>query len=380
MCRSAVHTALVFAVLALVSSTTARAGDLSTNADIFEELPTAYWTQVDISARATAVGGAATAVPWGDLDHWANPALLGDANGIRYVHGATPLPLDVTFTSDIVQVGARGLGAVFSGQPFDAGGATLDFGKLTFSDGIETTTFHPRDEINGWGAGIRVLEALGNAVPEAARWSRMADVSIGYMHKRDQLDLDIEPPASLASTHDWGVLVQATPVDGFRDGKDAVAVGVAVGYSDINAGGHEDGASTLVYRQRRTGVAARFAAGHGPVLRPLGQGLTPLVTLIGSFDHADHGAGDDFYGHSNVGGAELTVMNIVSLRAGRDAGKWTSGWGLALPFGALGGASYDEARWPLALTTLHRRQFAVWLDPVEVWHAAAGKDARARAE
>jgi hypothetical protein len=173
------------------------------------------------------------------------------------------------------------------------------------------------------------------------------------------------------ATHDWGALGEYRPIDGFRDGGNAVAVGIALGYADINAGGHEDDASTPVYRQRRSGVATRFAAGRGPVLAPFGAGLTPLVTVIASYDHADRGAGDGFDWNNNGGGVELSAMNIVSLRAGRYADDWTYGWGLALPFGALGGASYDEARWPITdgFDPLHRRQFAVWLDPFAVWRA-----------
>jgi len=355
------------AVVAL--ATAASAGDLSTNADIFEDVGffRGLTTQLDVSARAAGMGGAATAVPWGDLDHWANPALLGDAHGLRYVHGTTRWPVgDVSFTSDVVQAGRRGLGVVLSGEPLDAGGATLDIGILEDAPFV--------DHVRGWGAGMRVLEALGNVVPSAARWSRTVDVSVGYMHKNNFAD---EFPDVSVHTHDWGAIAQVTPLDGYRDGGRTAAIGVAAGYCDINASGRSDDELALpVSHQRRTGVAARFAVGRAPVIRPFGAALTPLVTVIASYDHADRGQGGNFYGHSDGGGAELTFMNVVALRAGRYGDDWTYGWGLALPFGALGGISYDEARWPIAdgFDPLHRRQFAVWLDPFAVWHAASGEE------
>jgi len=389
---SSVRIAAAFAAFAALAVLAPRsgAGGLSTNADIFEEVPVGSSTQIDISARAAGMGGAATAVPWGDLDHWANPALLGDAQGIRYVHGTTPWSSfggsDATFTSDVVQAGAFGFGGVLSGEPFDAGGATLDQGRIDLSAGSGTLTLHPRDHVRGWGVGLRVLEALGNGVPAAARWSRTADVSVGYMHKHTEEDPGTELllPSS-ALTHDWGVLAQLTPLDGFRDGGNDVAVAFAGGYSDINASGRsDDEPAVTVFRQRRKGVSARFAAGRGPVLRPFTAGLTPLVTAIASYDHADLGSSTVVESRTDGGGVELTLMNVFALRAGRfsrtggpgavhDA---TYGWGLALPIGEFGGVAYDEGRWPESddRDPLHRRQFAVWLDPFAVWRAASGSD------
>jgi len=178
---------------------------------------------------------------------------------------------------------------------------------------------------------------------------------------------------------------QTQTLDGFRDGGNDVAVAFAGGYSDINASGRsDDEPAVTVFRQRRKGVSARFAAGRGPVLRPFTAGLTPLVTVIASYDHADLGSSTVVESRTDGGGVELTLMNVFALRAGRfsrtggpgavhDA---TYGWGLALPIGEFGGVAYDEGRWPESddRDPLHRRQFAVWLDPFAVWRAASGSD------
>src|SRR5205823_5549073 len=84
---------------------------------------------IDLSIRSAGMAGAATAVSWGDLDHWANPALLGSMTGVRYLHTRTQLvpglAKDVFLTSDAVQAGAGGFGIVSSGKPGNRGGVFL---------------------------------------------------------------------------------------------------------------------------------------------------------------------------------------------------------------------------------------------------------------
>ena len=111
---------------------------------------------IDISARSAALGGASTALPWGDLNHWANPALLGYVDGIRYAHGRTQLvpglAANVIFTTDYVQVGAGGIGVLFSGKPFDKGGVHLDYGLSEGRDenGNFTGTFASYERVKAF--------------------------------------------------------------------------------------------------------------------------------------------------------------------------------------------------------------------------------------
>src|SRR6185369_10840997 len=143
----------------------------------------------DISARSAALGNASTALPWGDLDHWANPALLGYVDGIRYAHQRTQLvpglAPDVFFTTDYMQVGAGGLGVVFSGKPLDRGGVHLDYGQ---SEGIDesgnpTGLFDAYERVKAWGVGGSALRLIDNLFAATAhhmlRLSRYADVSAG---------------------------------------------------------------------------------------------------------------------------------------------------------------------------------------------------------
>src|SRR5439155_1706847 len=52
---------------------------------------------IDPSIRASAMGGASTAVIWGgDPNYWANPALLPYQHGIRYERGRTHLVPDLS--------------------------------------------------------------------------------------------------------------------------------------------------------------------------------------------------------------------------------------------------------------------------------------------
>jgi len=385
-----IHFARAFAVLAaLVFVCHAPAVLAEPDANIFEGVGTfdGATSQFDVSARAAGMGGAATAAPWGDVDYWSNPALLGDVRVVRYVHGRTPWTNlfggDVTFTTDAVQAGARGLGVVLSGEPFDAGGATMDAGTLTISGLGEDEVWRLRNRVRSFGAGVSVLQALGNAAPSLARWSRVADVSLGYAWKRSAFD-GFGDDFTLR-THDWGALARVTPVDGFRDGGRPLAIALAAGRSDINAGGRGRLSASArgvvdVVRQRRTGVAARVAAGRGPAL-PLFGAQSPLVTVVAAYDHADLGAGNAVFSRTDGGGVEWTLMGVVTLRTGHTSTTSgtkgaTFGWGLALPLGAFGGVAYDEARFPQqgGLEDLHRRQFSVWLDPFAAWRASRGRD------
>jgi hypothetical protein len=349
---------------------------------------------IDVSARSAGMGGASTAVVWGDLDYWANPAVLGDASGIRYVHGRTQLvpglASDVFFTTDVVEVGAGGLGVVMSGKPIDHGGVFLDYGLSEGRDenGNITGTFRSWERVRGWGGGVRVLQALETAFPRMPRWSRVADVSAGVMRKHT--DIVLGPGfGGDADTRDWGALAHLTLLDGFRDGSAPLAIEATLGYGDINS--HEDGPVTFglfgdiaspVTRIRRTGGALCVLVGRSHTAGLWGRALSPSLRVVTAFDHADIGTLDVVDYRTDGAGVDVTLMNVASVRFGHYQDKagqiddYTFGWGLALPLGDVAGASYDEGVWPQAqgsgLEDVHRRQFSVWLDPFALWRATAG--------
>ena len=76
---------------------------------------------IDLSVRSAGMGGASNALSWGDLNHWGNPALLGYAQGLRYVHTHTQLvpglASNVFLNSNVVQAGGGGVGVGFGRRP-----------------------------------------------------------------------------------------------------------------------------------------------------------------------------------------------------------------------------------------------------------------------
>ena len=107
--------------------------------------------------------------------------------------------------------------------------------------------------------------------------------------------------------------------------------------------------------------------------------MTPLASISYSIDHAKRGHGSVIDYETDGWGVELALANLVMVRRGHyqdlegqiDDATW--GFGVGLPLGSLGGASYDEAWVPQAkdsgLRHVHRRQFSVWMDPVTIVRA-----------
>jgi hypothetical protein len=54
-----------------------------------------------------------------------------------------------------------------------------------------------------------------------------------------------------------------------------------------------------------------------------------------------------------------------------DGDTW--GWGVALPFGGLAGAAYDDAHFPQAMNSglepVHRQMVSAWIDVFAIWRA-----------
>src|SRR5262249_48324300 len=75
----------------------------------------------ETSIRSAAMGGASSAVMWGEPGAWANPASLYGVHGIGWVTGHTDVAPNlsggVEFSSQRVLIGGGGLGFSFMGQP-----------------------------------------------------------------------------------------------------------------------------------------------------------------------------------------------------------------------------------------------------------------------
>ena len=366
----------------------------------------------DLSIRSAGMGGASNALSWGDLNHWGNPALLGYAQGLRYVHTHTQLvpglASDVFLNSNVVQAGGGGVGVVFSGKPIDPGGVRLDYGLSEGRDdnGNATGTFRSYETVKSMGAGVNAVRAIENCVRllggHDMNFSRYADVSLGVNTKT--VTIALAPATSLGTGHtnarDWGIHSRITPYDGFHsEGTPPIRLDLAYGVSVLSY--NDDAIVTFpnenqaspVTRHHRRGSAGRIACGRmpaamrntgGTMRRALIEGLTPLVGLTGAVDHSDIGAGSVINYRTDGSGYELTIANVLSYRRGHyeDATGQieddTWGWGVGLPLGSLGGARYDDAHIPQArdsgLQRVHRSQVTAWIDPIAVWRASKGHD------
>lgn len=363
---------------------------------------------IDVSVRSAAMGGASTAVFWGEeLNHWGNPALLGSLNGLRYETGRTQLvpvlATDVRFDTRTWKGGHAGLGVFVSRAPERAGGVYLDYGVSQGTDpfGNPTPAFRSYEAVDSWGAGVSAAALAANLY----RWSgreppallRFVDVSAGMSFKFLEMVL---APVSLGAggtdARDAGVLVRVTPIDGLATATGApVRVDLAWGHSWLS---YNDDArvrflteDARVSRHRRSGFAGRFAAtvpgfparaGAGALVTELLRGLTPLVSLGLAKDHSVIDGGDGTFAYETDGyGMEVVLANLLTYRHGHhedlvggiDGATW--GWAIALPVGPWAEVRYEQGRFPqcCGLADLDRRATAFWVDPVAIWrstHAA----------
>lgn len=348
--------------------------------------PAASEFGIDPSMRSQAMGGASGAVFWGrGPNDWANPALLGLAEGITYENGTTGGEnYDYGFNAERWTVGQGGVGFATAGHPFTGLGGL----GLVYDGG-------PRlDEIRTWGIGLSVsrvaasLAALRHA--EAPGFARYADVAFGYARKKFETlqgnDFD-----ETAVGVDWGVLARGSVP--FHLGPGEVPARVEAGYSysvqnsnDVNVS--VAGVVLRAERPRRHGVAVHFALDLPASWRDripawLAPGFEPLISLGGAWDRESFGIGNEppRLGITHLGG-ELGLGNVAFVRLGSRSGfgptdftisassqRW--GYGLALPVGRLGGVQYEEARleefYSLPATT--SRAWRVWLSPMEIVRA-----------
>lgn len=362
---------------------------------------------IDLSIRSAAMGGASNALSWGDLNYWGNPALLGYAQGVRYVHTHTQLvpglARDVFLNSNVLELGGGGAGLVLSGKPAGGGGVRLDYGQSQGRDenGNPTAPFKAWETVKSIGAGVSVARALESVLRLGAGrdidLSRYADVSFGANAKSVTIVLGpanaLGPGRDRTDARDWGFQARLTPYDGFRSkNSPPVRIDAAHGISVLSY--NDDaivnftvvGESSPVTRHHRRGSAGRIAAGRwlwepgpnrGALLRAMVEGLTPLLTVSAAVDHADIGTLHEINYRTDGSGAEVTIANVFTYRRGHyedltgqiDGDTW--GWGVGLPLGSFGGARYDDAHIPQAqnsgLQNVHRTQVTVWLDPIEIW-------------
>ena len=359
---------------------------------------------IDPSIRSAGMGNATTSVFWGaDPNYWANPALLGYHSGLRYEWGSTKLVPsladDVFFKSSRLTLGAWGAALAVSLHPY-----RLSYGvsEAVDIDGNVFAAFESYEDIGTWGGAISVVEfgenvlnQLGVGLPPLSRYG---DVSVGYMHKN--VDVFLVPEEVIpdpfgsgsgqakADTDDFGLLLRATPWNSidhpFAPWEDAPGLRVDLNfarswlnYSDavLDYGTQQD----PILQDTRRGFSVRVAVSLPESMRrdfeSRGDGwlmelFTPLVSYGRAWDRSEN----DFERVVHHDGWELTVFNVFTLRGGEiddpEGGIQGSstGWGVGVQFGDIGGVRWDHATIPQAseLPEVSRNGFMVFVDALEL--------------
>lgn len=343
---------------------------------------TSVSTRIDPSVRSAGMGGASAAVVGsGDVNAWANPALLGFANGLRYHWGSTALvrnnPDDVSFQTNRFTYGWGGLGLAVEAV------------------GMSIVPFHPRESLRPLSVGVSLARALetvaslrGRTTPVIARY---ADVAVGFSRK--QIRFTVSPPYIMAATdaaaNDFGLLLRAMPLPPNESGRSTLDL--TYGFSALN---YDDGSEGII-RQHRHAVAARLERPASPGARAglegrfgrwIAAGMDPLVAVTVAADFArseDVGLFTIYDRWTDHAGLELSVLNTLSLRWGYvgvlGIDDRSFGVGFGVPLADFASVRYDYARFPVFDNTpdgfviasdaldrhaLNRHAVAVWFDPV----------------
>jgi len=351
------------------------------SAQIFEKVGTFGPSGWDPSARSQAMGGASGAVFWGaDPNHWANPALLGLAQGIRYEDADESLLFDTHVIARREVLGYGGLGAALEGRPFPGlGGLEV---KLPLLEQLLPGSY---DRIRSWGIGASLSRLAGATAAlrhrEAPAFTRYADLAFGYNHKSREFGIAEFPSQAVAV--DWGLLVRAgAPLALHAGGGLKARVDAAYSYSVQNSNdASASGSLGPVWRPHRHGLAARAGLAMPARWRSrlpvrLAPGFEPLLSIGGAWDREFITVGSGrAVGDRSHAGMELGLGNVVFVRFGHRGGTAyssvrTSGYGLALPIGEIAGVRYDHATIAFpdfpGITT---RSWMAWVNPVELVRA-----------
>ncbi len=369
-------------------------------------------TFMDPSVGAAGMGRAGVSVFWGDHPNgWANPALLGYHDGVRFVYGRTQLVPDLSdhvfFTTKEIMIGGGGLGLRMSGKPIEAlGSLRLDYGRsvATDVDGNVIAVFDSYEEIHDLAIGINLLEAVETIQRlrggEPSRLSRKVDLSIGHAWKRVTVDLF---PASIflgvaaggeANERDRGALLRVTPLDQFPEGGLAGVSGgglrwkidAAYGFSQRNFAKDDasvDWVGTIAEERLRGGSVRVTLRLPGETSGGIWDFLEPAIAFGATMESAKYYTkyfqDEDESGGipSSRSGQEITLFDAISLRHGyfrSDDGiidDDTFGVGARLRYKKMIGVSYDYAKVPQSvfLENVKRHGVTAFVDPLLLWKA-----------
>lgn len=354
----------------------------------------AGFQDIDTSIRAAGMGGATTAVGWGEPGVWGNPATLASVRGIGWLEGHTRLVPDVDpavrFKTRRFLLGAAGIGVSLMGEPEGLGHTRLEYHEAGGTDPFGNPVVGPAhtDETRGWGIAISPIQLLdafrAKTTPGSTPLAPGFDVSGGYHHKRTRATLVGDITAE-ADNFDWGVLTRFGIAAGESDRSTRFEFSAGYAVSNDDEGSHfvfpafgDQGPSTRI---RRTGVAVRALLPFGdlaPDARPWAwPGALPSAVALGLAYDRDERT-DPNTGTSNDldhWGFEGTFMDILAARVGYlddpagDVHAVTFGAGLHVPVGPWATIGYDWALQPSppGAKDVNRHGLSLWLHPDAFW-------------
>lgn len=357
--------------------------------------------EFETSIRAAGMGGATTAVTWGEPGPWGNPASLARTRGIGWLEGRTRLVPELYSETRIDSrrflFGAAGVGVSLMGVPDG-------FGETRFSYEIESTDalgnpvrYELGETVKGWGIGVSPLQlvdairAVGS--PGAPALSRWGDVSFGWSQKRTEVTRFPNEKAD-QENHDWGILGRIAPLRGEPSGRGTL-LELSFGHADLNV----EEAAMFAFpalgppiaptRIRRTGGAIRtvlpFGATQDGEPPPWSWWLAtvPSAIEIGvAYDRESRSTPGSASEEVDHWGLEVSFMEILIGRVGyvddkaNDVQGMGGGLGIHLPIGSWGSVGYDWARspQPVGLDGLNRHGFSAWLHPRAIWSSWRSDD------
>jgi len=350
---------------------------------------------IDTSIRSAAMGGASSAVMWGEPGVWGNPATLAGMRGVGWVTGHTHvlpgLEEDVVFDSQRLLLGGGGLGVSLMGKPISGlGKARLEYPVPPVIFGGSGDKVH--DLTEGWAVGVSPLRLIQDVRKLAKMPPRSltsyGDVTFGYAGKQSKVEAGPVFSFNEASTYDWGVAGRLALARWW--GSDApFRLDLSGAYSRLNqleSASEASGSTTI--QIDRTGFALRLSpappserASSPPLLPWWRPGDIPTLAVGLAYDHdqrsyeplGSNEASIDHYGF------EANVLRLLALRVGYlndpdgEIVGWSYGGGVTVPIGPWGSVGYQLASVPMpdGVDRQFRQGWSLWLDPTRIFEDAA---------
>ncbi len=356
---------------------------------------------LETSIRSAGMGGATTAVSWGEPGVWGNPAALANTRGIAWLEGSTrlvpELDGDTRFKTRRFLVGGAGVGVSLMGVPVEGlGRARLEITGSLGTDpfGNPTGSYEAHEQVEAWAVGVSPLQLVdavrGRGDTGAKPAARDFDVSLGYQHKRTEVVLAPGVRAE-ADNFDWGVQGHYMVLHGDVDGR-AASMDLAAGYAVLNADQDSRfdfagaGAPVPSARMERIGFAVvavlPFASGGDPWSWWLGT--VPRAVQLGLAYDREHltAEGTSLSQDADHVGLEGSLLEILALRLGYvndpdgNIADLSYGVGVHAPIGPWGSVGYDWASDPVpkdsGLASTKRHGFSAWIHPTAILESWRG--------